>query len=78
MTFAQKIVSRITVPYNSITVVKNPDGFLATDAVVSWLLQTENVRVVSGSQLAIRVDYELHGKASEDKIVYLCNDLLVK
>lgn len=73
MTFAQKIVSRITVPYNSITVVKNPDGFLATDAVVSWLLQTENVRVVSGSQLAIRVDYELHGKASEDKIVYLCN-----
>lgn len=72
ISLAEKIVSRITVDYSSITVVKNPDGFLATDVVRSWLSQT-GVRIVSGSQLALRVDYELNGKSCEDgKTVYLC------
>ncbi len=58
----QYIAKRISVDYCRLSIVSNPDGYL-TNAVVRSLLQAEQgIEVVSGSNLALRLHYELHYK----------------
>lgn len=70
-----KIAKMVTVDYCRLTFVENPDGFLLHEDVCCLLRQEQNIEVVKGSQLALRLHYELHFKQSIDgKYVYLCDD----
>lgn len=63
----QQIARRISVDYCRLSIVNNPDGCL-TNAIVRNLLQAEQgVEIVSGSNLALRLHYELHYKSGNGK-----------
>lgn len=70
-----KIAKMVTVDYCCLTFVENLDGFLLDDDVCSLLRQEQNIEVVKGSQLALRLHFELRFKQNTDgKYVYLCED----
>ena len=63
----QQIAKRTTVDYCRLSIVSNPDGCL-TNAIVRSLLQAEQgIDVVSGSNLALRLHFELHYKEGGEK-----------
>lgn len=69
-----KIVSKITVTYRRLTLVSNQDGFLAKDDVRSQI-EGKGIIVVTGSQLNLRIHFELEYKTHPDqKYIYLCNN----
>lgn len=69
----QKIAERITAEYTRLSIVSNPDGVLTNPVVQSHLLSECGLNVVVGSQLQLRIHYELIYKASEnDRFVYVC------
>ena len=69
----QKIAERITAEYTRLSIVSNPDGVLTNPVVQSHLLSECGLNVVVGSQLLLRIHYELIYKASEnDRFVYVC------
>lgn len=62
----QHIARRVTVDYCRLSIVSDPDGCL-TDGLVRSLLQAEHgIEVVSGSNLALRLHYELHYKEGKE------------
>lgn len=70
-----KITKMVTVDYCRLTFVENPDGFLLNDDVCRLLRQEQKIKVVKGSQLVLRLHYELHYKQEIDaKYVYICDD----
>ena len=69
----QQVAKRITVEYCRLTFVRNTDGFLNDVEVCTLLSQDCQVEVVRGSQLQLRLHYELEYKSSPDeKFVYIC------
>ncbi len=71
-----KVTKMVTVDYCRLTFVENPDGFLLDDEVCSLLRQEKNIEVIKGSQLALRIHYELHYKQTQSyRYVYICNDV---
>lgn len=70
-----KIAKMVTVDYCRLTFVENPDGFLLNEDVCRQLRQEQNIEIVRGSQLALRLHYELNYKQKTDgKYAYLCDD----
>lgn len=70
-----KIAKMVTVDYCRLTFVENPDGFLQDDDVCRLLHQEQNIEIVKGRQLALRIHFELHFKQNtERKYVYICDD----
>lgn len=70
----QKTVNKITVDYCRLSIVKNPDGFLTMDDVVRLLENDYCITVISGSNLQLRLHYELEAKLHpEQRYVYLCD-----
>ena len=59
----QQVVQRITVDYCRLTFVRNTDGFLSSVDVCTLLSQECYVEVVRGSQLRLRLHFELEFKA---------------
>ena len=55
----QKIAERITAEYTRLSIVSNPDGVLTNPVVQSHLLSECGLNVVVGSQLQLRIHYEL-------------------
>ncbi len=71
-TIIQKTASKIAVDYFRLSIVRNLDGFLAMDEVAHALKDTCGLTVVKGTDLALRIHYELNYKQSEnDRFVYL-------
>lgn len=71
-----KIAKMVTVDYCRLTFVETPDGFLLSDDVCCLLRQEQNIEIVKGSQLALRIHYELHyNQNPSKKYVYICNDV---
>lgn len=69
----QQVAKRITVDYCRLTFVRNTDGFLNDVEVCTLLNQECQVEVVRGSQLQLRLHYELEYKSRPDeRFVYVC------
>lgn len=69
--FIQDIAHHIAVDYCRLSIVDNPDGLLH-DADVRYRLKQEcGLEVVLGSNLDLRLHYELHYKASSDDGHYI-------
>ena len=70
-----KIAKMVTVDYCRLTFVENPDGFLLRDDVCNLLRHENSIEIVKGSQLALRIHFELYFKQNaESKYVYICED----
>ena len=71
----KKIAQKITVDYYRLSIVENPDGFLTQDAVRHLLIQECGIEVVVGSNLQLRIQYELHYKSDPEKrYLYVCTN----
>ena len=69
----QQVAKRITVDYCRLTFVRNTDGFLNDVEVCTLLNQECQVEVVRGTQLQLRLHYELEYKSRpEERFVYVC------
>ncbi len=69
----RKIAERITAGYTRLSIVSNPDRVLTNPVVQSRLLSECRINVIVGSQLQLRIHYELTYKASEkDRFIYVC------
>lgn len=69
----QQVAKRITVEYCRLTLVRNTDGFLNDVEVCTLLSQECQVEVVRGTQLQLRLHYELEYKSRPEKrFVYVC------
>ena len=69
----QKIAERIATDYTRLSIVSDPDGLLANPVVQSHLLSEWGLNVIVGSQLQLRIHYELTYKTSlYDRFVYVC------
>lgn len=62
----QSIANRISVDYCRLSIVNNPDGCLTNAKVCSLLRAEHGIEVVTGSNLALRLHYELHFKRDKD------------
>lgn len=75
-TIIQKIASKIAVNYCRLSIVRNLDGFLAMDEVAHVLKETCGLTVIKGSNLALRIHYELNFKQTDtDRFVYLSDNV---
>lgn len=61
----QNIARRIAVDYYRLSIVNNLDGCLTNSTVRSLLQAEHGIEVVNGSNLAMRLHYELHYKADD-------------
>ena len=72
----RQIAKRITADYTRLSIVSNPDGLLANPVVQSHLLSECGLNIIVGSQLQLRIHYELIYKASENgRFVYVCPNI---
>lgn len=71
-----KIVQKITVDYCRLTIAGNQDGFLAKADVRHLIHQQSGIEVVVGSNLQLRIHFELEYKQHpETRYIYVCNSL---
>jgi len=71
----QQIAEKVTVSYTRLSIVSNPGGLLASSVVRQKLLEQERITVVAGSNLQLRVHFELTYKHDhEGRYVYVCED----
>lgn len=69
----RKIVERITADYTRLSIVSDPDGLLTNPVVQSRLRSECGLNVIVGSQLQLRIHYELTYKTLQnDRFVYVC------
>lgn len=69
----KKVAQKVAVDYCNLSIVENSDGFLTQDAVCRLLNQECGIQVVSGTNLQLRIHYELHFKDNpQNKFVYVC------
>lgn len=72
----KKVAQKIAVEYCNLSIVENPDGFLTQDAVCRLLRQECGIEVVAGTNLQLRIHYELQYKEHPDRrYVYVCNSV---
>lgn len=72
----QRITQKVMVDYLRLSIVSNPDGLLTDSAVQSLLMTKHGIEVVCGSQLDLRIHFELVYKTSDDskRFIYVCPD----
>ena len=63
----RKIAQKVTVDYQRLSIVSNPDGVLTQDAVCNLLYQQQDIEVVTGSNLRLRTHFELTYKSQPGK-----------
>ena len=73
----QKVAQKVAVDYCRLTIVENPDGFLTQDIVCRLLDQQYGIEVVTGTNLQLRIHYELYYPIKTNKkFVYVCSSLM--
>lgn len=71
-----KVVQKITVNYCRLSIVGSHDGFLTQESVRSLLLREYGIEIVGGSNLQLRIHFELEYKAHlEAKYIYVCESI---
>lgn len=76
----KRLAAKVTVDYQRLSIVSNPDGLLCQEVVRSLLYQQHGLEVVTGSNLQLRIHYELEYKRSryQDssfKCIYVTNSI---
>lgn len=72
----KKVAQKISVEYCRLSIVENPDGFLTQEMVRNLLDQESCITTVCGSNLQLRIHFEVIYKSEVDrKFVYICNSL---
>ena len=76
----KRLTAKVTVDYQRLSIVSNPDGLLCQDVVRSLLYQQHGFEVVTGTNLQLRIHYELEYKKNrfEDssfKCIYVTNSI---
>ncbi len=67
-----EIITSISRGFHTLTIVSNPDGFLAHDDVLQELKRESPAEIVVGSAIQLRVHYELHlRKKPEKSAIYI-------
>lgn len=70
-----KIANKVTADYCRLSIVENPDGFLTQSTVRHLLYQEHGLEVITGSNLQLRIHFELHYKEATGKhFIYVCQD----
>ena len=69
----RKIEERITADYTRLSIVSDPDGLLTNPVVQSRLRSECGLNVIVGSQIQLRIHYELTYKTLQnERFVYVC------
>jgi len=72
----KKVAQKVTAEYCRLSIVENPDGFLTQEVVCSLLLNECGIEVVHGSNLQLRIHFELEYKSHPDKrYLYVTNSI---
>ena len=76
----KRLAAKVMVDYQRLSIVRNPDGLLSQEAVCSLLYQQHGLEVVSGTNLQLRIHFELEYKRSrfQDssfKCIYVTNSI---
>lgn len=61
------IISKVTRPYNRLSVISCPDGFLCREDTIRAFAEQADITVLCFNQLELRVWYETEYKASNDR-----------
>lgn len=70
----KNILGRISECWRRLSIVSNPDGWLAMDSVRDALYQEAQIKIVTGSSLTLRVHFETEYKDHpEQRYVYIVN-----
>lgn len=73
--FLDAIVSRISVPYKRLSIIRNPDGFLADRTVQQAIGKEFGICFVTGSSIELRCHFELTYKLDRNvQYCYLCDN----
>lgn len=73
--FLDAIISRISVPYKQLSIIQNPDRFLADRSVQQAIGKECGICFVSGSNIELRYHFELIYKEDKStKYCYLCGN----
>lgn len=71
-----KVVQKITVDYCRLSIVGNQDRFLTQESVRTLLLREYGIETVVGSNLQLRIHFELEYKSHLDaKYIYVCESM---
>ena len=62
-----EILDSIRRGFHSLTIVSNPDGFLAHEDVIQELKRESPAEVVAGSAIQLRVHYELNLRRNPER-----------
>lgn len=72
----QRVASKVVVEYHRLSIVSNPDGLLTQEAVRSLLYHQHGIEVVSGTNLQLRIHYELeYKKYVEARYIYVSDNI---
>ena len=72
----KKIVQKVSVDYKRLSIVSNPDGVLTTESVRQSLYQEYCIEVVTGTNLQLRVHFELYFKTNPSRrFLYITNNM---
>ena len=72
----KRLASKVAVDYQHLSIVSNPDGLLRLEPVRSLLYLQHGLEVVTGSNLQLRIHYELEYKRQETThYIYVTNSL---
>lgn len=70
-----KIAKKVAADYCRLSIVENPDGFLTSPVVRRLLCQEQGLEVVMGSNLQLRIHFELHYKQEpKNRFLYICQN----
>ena len=61
----KRLAAKVAVDYQRLSIVSNPDGLLCQEVVCSLLYQQHGLEVVTGSNLHLRLHYELEYKRQD-------------
>jgi len=70
-----KIAKKVAADYCRLSIVENPDEFLTRPVVRHLLCQEHGLEVVAGSNLQLRIHFELHYKQEpKNRFLYICQN----
>ncbi len=71
-----KIAKKVAADYCRLSIVENPDGFLTRPVVRHLLCQEHGLEVVAGSNLQLRIHFELHYRQeSQKRFLYISHNI---
>lgn len=71
-----KIADKVTVSYNRLSIVSNPDGLLTQTVVCNLLNSQKHINIIIGTNLQLRIHYELvYKENTSERYVYVADSI---